>query len=419
MNLSELFLLKSKSGVYKDNSENRRLHRVGQRYGGKKPEVIRPILPSEETLKQWGTRRKSLGAAYKIISSIEEYEGSPARSALRENLIQNVVKKAVRHFDKPKAVFCLGGAASGKSSSLKALNFDESVIPCQLNPDNFQEGVLQKDNMFYNWTRERSGSSRLHRETSLMTKEAYRRVLATGGDFVKDGVMSDYDEALKNIQAAIDAGYEPEIVGVSLSTKEASKRNKARYLRAEEKEKYSGRWVPRKTLEKGHAGAAATFARLMMEHPEFKLKLFDNNVEFGEKPVLIYDSSQKPSVLDRGKVLRFFKKNLATFKTVKNYIEMKKDFAKSILDNPYNRVEGGEKIDLFDILLKYCYQHQHEQMANYDAWAEDLGITEEEALKYQAWINDGKPTGIESDKQFYDLQKRAYGEVTLELDELL
>ena len=110
---------------------------------------------------------------------------------------------------------------------------------------------------------------------------------------------------------------------------------------------------------------------------------------------------------------------MATFKTVKNYIEMKKDFAKSILDNPYNRVEGGEKIDLFDILLKYCYQHQHEQMANYDAWAEDIGITEEEALKYQAWINDGKPTGIESDKQFYELQKRVYGEVTLELDELL
>lgn len=42
-----------------------------------------------------------------------------------------------------------------------------------------------------------------------MTKEAYKRVLATGGDFVKDGVMSDYDKALKDIQAAIDAGYEP------------------------------------------------------------------------------------------------------------------------------------------------------------------------------------------------------------------
>ena len=30
---------------------------------------------------------------------------------------------------------------------------------------------------------------------------------------------------------------------------------------------------------------------------------------------------------------------------------MNNDFAKSILDNPYNRVEDGQKIDLFDILL--------------------------------------------------------------------
>lgn len=122
---------------------------MGQRYGGKKAESNdRANLPSEETLEQWGMRKKSLGATYKTISSTKEYQGSPARSALREDLIQNVVKKAVRHFDKPKAVFCLGGTASGKSSSLKALNFDESVIPCQLNPDNFQEGVFQKDICF-------------------------------------------------------------------------------------------------------------------------------------------------------------------------------------------------------------------------------------------------------------------------------
>lgn len=38
---------------------------------------------------------------------------------------------------------------------------------------------------------------------------------------------------------------------------------------------------------------------------------------------------------------------------------MKNDFAKSILDNPYNRVEGGREIELSDILDKYRYQHQN------------------------------------------------------------
>lgn len=99
---------------------------------------------------------------------------------------------------------------------------------------------------------------------------------------------------------------------------------------------------------------------------------------------------------------------------------MKNDFAKSIMDSSYNKVEGvGKKIELSDVLLKYCYQYQHEQMSNYDAYAEDLGITREQALKYQDWINDGKPTGIESDEQFYELQKREYGEVIMELDDVL
>lgn len=97
-------------------------------------------------------------------------------------------------------------------------------------------------------------------------------------------------------------------------------------------------------------------------------------------------------------------------------MEMKNDFAKSILDSPYNRVEGGRKIELMDVLLKYDQQRSGEKLEFYDAYAEDLGITKEEALAYQNWINDGKPTGIESDEQFYEIQRQAYGEVIMELD---
>lgn len=98
----------------------------------------------------------------------------------------------------------------------------------------------------------------------------------------------------------------------------------------------------------------------------------------------------------------------------------KKDLAKSIMDSSYNMIEGiGEEIKLFDVLLKYCYQYRHEQMIGHEVWAEDIGVTEEQMLKYQALINDGKPTGIESDEQFYELQKREYGEVLMELDDVL
>lgn len=65
---------------------------------------------------------------------------------------------------------------------------------------------------------------------------------------------------------------------------------------------------------------------------------------------------------------------------------MNNDFAKSILDNTYNRVEDGQKIELFNVLEKYSYQRQNIQLSN-----------------------------LESDEQFYELQRQAYGEVVIEL----
>ena len=95
---------------------------------------------------------------------------------------------------------------------------------------------------------------------------------------------------------------------------------------------------------------------------------------------------------------------------------MNNDFAKSILDNPSNRVEDDPKIELFNVLSKYRYQRQNRRLSNLDVYAEDVGVTKEELLAYQNWINDGNPTGIESDEQFYDLQRQAYGEVVIELE---
>lgn len=100
-------------------------------------------------------------------------------------------------------------------------------------------------------------------------------------------------------------------------------------------------------------------------------------------------------------------------------MEMKNDLAKSILDIPYNRVESGRKIELSDILDKYRYQRQNRQLSNLDAYAEDIDATREELLAYQNWINDGKPTGIESDEQYYELQKQAYGEVIIDFSWLI
>lgn len=250
-----------------------------------------------------------------------------------------------------------------------------------------------------------------------MTKEAYKRVLETEGDFVKDGVMGDYDKAVADIKAAIDAGYKPEVVGVALETKEAWKRSKKRYENAEKKAKYSGRYVPKKVLTEGHAGAATTFARLIIEHPELKLKLFDNNVGWGEEPKLIYDSQQDPPILDKQKFVAFIKKG-SHLDAIKEHFKMKNDFAKSILDNPYNKDASGKglNIDLSDVLEKYAQQKGGYLCPDLTSYAEDTGKSEEYWREYQAWMNNGKPTGIESDEQFYELQEKEYGEILIDLD---
>ena len=89
-----------------------------------------------------------------------------------------------------------------------------------------------------------------------------------------------------------------------------------------------------------------------------------------------------------------------------------------ILDNPYNKDASGKglNIDLSDVLEKYAQQKDGYSCPDLTSYAEDTGKSEEYWREYQAWMNDGKPTGIESDEQFYELQKQAYGRILVDLD---
>ena len=96
---------------------------------------------------------------------------------------------------------------------------------------------------------------------------------------------------------------------------------------------------------------------------------------------------------------------------------MKNNFAKSILDNPYNKDASGKglNIDLSDVLEKYAQQRGGYLCPDLTWYAEDTGRSEDYWREYQAWMNDGKSTGIESDEQFYELQQLAYGRVLVDL----
>lgn len=408
--LTEISIKKSRIGYYKDNSENRRKHRVGARYGQHDAKIDNGNPgPSSEKIKEWEARAAALkarGIDPKICSSIEEYAGDPARQALREKLIEAVVEKAIKRGSVGRAIFALGGAASGKSSSLATLGYTKESIPCQINPDDFQEAEFLEDNMFYNYMDPKSGATRLHKETSDMTKEVYKRVLARRGDFVKDGVMGEYEKSVEQIEQARAAGYEPRVVGVTVDVAEAIVRSEDRFNRAEADKEFSGRWVPRDVMVEGHEGCVGTFLRLYTEYGLKDMVLFDNNVARGEKPVLIFDSKKKPPVLDKERMRRFLAKGGLEHK-LSSLMEIKNDLVKSVESNNVGH-------SIHTILEKYWFQRNGETVPSGEPWAESKAQAERYRKAYE-WANDGKPTGIKNDEEFYRIQKRVYGKVIMNI----
>ena len=73
--------------------------------------------------------------------------------------------------------------------------------------------------------------------------------------------------------------------------------------------------------------------------------------------------------------------------------------------------EGNDR-SIHEVLEKYWFQRNGETVPIGKEWAE----TEEEEIKYEherVWANDGKPTGIESDEEFYALQRAVYNDVIM------
>ena len=143
--LTEVFLEKSRRGTYKDNAENRRLHRVGMPYDYGK-EAKRDGADAKRNLRI----RKQVKAKYdRFVSegvNFNEIDSGFFASEDRTRKIEELKEKLV--FSKvipvterkPKAIFTMGGAASGKSSSLRKLGYDPDSLPT-VNPDNFKENV--------------------------------------------------------------------------------------------------------------------------------------------------------------------------------------------------------------------------------------------------------------------------------------
>ena len=410
--LTEVFLEKSRRGTYKDNPENRRLHRVGMPYDyGKKAKEkgadAKRNLRIRKQVKAKYDRFVSEGVNFNEIDS--GFFASEDRTRKIEELKEKVVFSKVVPVTgrKPKAIFTMGGAASGKSSSLRKLGYDPDSLPT-VNPDDFKENVespLYESSQLFEFNDFKSGAGKVHEESSKIAKEVFRDILTMGGDFIKDGVMGNFDKSIRDLQAVIDAGFEPEIVAVSLPTGKAIERNKSRYNgMIAEKGDLGGRYVGNDKVIDGHIKAVETFVKIVNSGFPVSIKLFDNDVPRGTEPKLVYDSSKRPPILNKKAVQEWLAKAGLTLNQL-NTDKMKRKeetVMKSLGFEPGHSLE--------DYLIKYCHQRNGSRSRDAEIYEDELGDAPHVRARDE-WMNDGQPIPIRNDRDFFEIQKKVWGKV--------
>lgn len=90
LNLTEISILKSRSGVYQDTPKNRRLHRVGMRYGvEKKQEPIKELKERADKVVKDGKEQKDKA----LQEAINEFKNKQADLKKKVKKIEDLIKK--------------------------------------------------------------------------------------------------------------------------------------------------------------------------------------------------------------------------------------------------------------------------------------------------------------------------------------
>ena len=358
--LTEVFLEKSRRGTYKDNKENRRLHRVGMPYGKSSVET--------KKFQKRNERHKLRGLTFDTTSMVE-FSGDPKRKLLRKSIVQSYLNRGSRQGAEPVAVFMSGGAGSGKSTVTRKLEKEDRFYQqaVTIDSDEIKKESFKEDFEFYNAQKKNSAAARLHEESSIVADEVLSQFMNNGFDYIKDGTLKTYENAKRDILAAKARGYKVRIVGVTIPIEEAIRRAE---LRAER----TGREVSKENIVKTHVGSTATYLQLIEDGIVDDMTLWDNTEK--DNPRLIYDSKKIPPIIDE-ELFNRYKEKRNFVMTKQNNIEKAYDFGASEFNRKMKRIaqdrlKRGLPVS-FDIPS--------------DATLEDL----EEIKAFEAWVMDGQP----------------------------
>ena len=281
---------------------------------------------------------------------------NPERVKLHKKIITNIVSSCPKPLpgEKPTAILLLGGAASGKSTVVnKFIKPKYGVNFGTLNVDDIKESIPEYKNFIH--TDVILAANRVHEESSDIGYVAKDKIINQGRNFIFDAVLGNKEKAKELIDTLKKKGYNIKLVGVNVNAEDALNRAKLRALGNGDGKGGSGRYVPDEILVKGHRGSTETFEEIKDLVDDYEL--YDNNVELGNDPIKVLDSSE---VYREDLYIEFKnKKNIIVEDIIKKQSVLQKAinslrqlFSKSI--NPISEDTGQEltDIDISRIRLK-------------------------------------------------------------------
>jgi hypothetical protein len=192
-----------------------------------------------------------------------------------------------------------GGPASGKSSAVKSGQVRIRRGTVTANADDAKDALPEMLEQMLKGND--SAAAFVHEESSDLAKRLLNEALESGSDVVLDGTGDGSIESLiKKIENAREhaPGKNTKVIGeyVTLDTDEALRRAKIRG--AKPFPEGGGRHVPDKILEDIHESVSRVFPQAADIDLYDELRLFDNNVPFGDPPILVYEkiAGQEPTI---------------------------------------------------------------------------------------------------------------------------
>jgi len=204
-----------------------------------------------------------------------------SRTDFHKELVNNYISSNGGTTKRGTSYFMGGAPATGKSSLLETgvVKLPKGIL--KVDPDAIKKMIPE-----YNGMVEKNVSTaahKVHEESSILSKSIVKTVAKAKGDIVMDGVGDgEYDKLVKKVLEQREAGKKVEAHYITTNVEESVKR-------ATKRASETGREVPEAYIRDMHREISKLVPKLAENGVFDVLKLYDNNVARGEKPILIFE----------------------------------------------------------------------------------------------------------------------------------